>query len=365
MTRVVRAFCLAVLLGMVVSGHALAARIWSLDATPTTLKAGVAAHVDLTAKDLGGSGGGDEITCVTVLVPTGFSITSVSILSLPAGYTNWVISTAAAPGGILVTLREPKDKQPLHGQPLYEQAVFRINGIPISAGSQTWVGRASDKPDCKTGAFPVLNVTITITSASPTPTPTPTPKPTPTPTPKPTPKPTPRPTTAPTPRPTTAPTPTPAVDPTPAPTATPVPSASGAASPTPSPPPTSSLAPSPGTGGERRDGIAAAGGTAPGGGSGPGDAPGAGSERHLQDAFIVPIPEGPAAGYTAPLTFDGTAFEWVVPGLVATTPGFFVILALLAQTANAALWLPVARRRVGAFGLFHPPLPVWTMRPRE
>jgi hypothetical protein len=359
MTRVARPICLAILLGILVSGQVLAARLWSLEATPTTLKAGIAAHVDLTAKNLGGSGGGDEITCVQVLVPTAFSITSVSILSLPAGYGNWVISTSPAPGGTLVILREPKDDEPLHGQPLYEQAVFRISGTPTSAGSQTWQGRATDKPDCKTGAFPVRNVTITVSSASPTPTPTPTP------TPKPTPKPTTRPTTAPTPRPTAAPTPRPAVDPTPAPTATPVPSASGAASPTPLPAPTPSLAPSPGTGREWPYGIAAAGGTAPGGGSGPGGAMGAGSGQHLEDAFIVPIPEGPAAGYTAPLTFDGSAFEWVVPGLVATTPGFFVILALLAQTANAALWLPVARRRVGAFGLFHPPLPAWTMRPRE
>jgi hypothetical protein len=69
-------------------------------------------------------------------------------------------------------------------------------------------------------------------------------------------------------------------------------------------------------------------------------------------------------GYTAPLTFDESTFVWVVPGLVATTPGFFVILALLAQTANAALWLPVARRRVGAFG-FHRPVSPWAMRPRE
>jgi hypothetical protein len=346
MTRVIRALCLAILLAIVVSGQALAARIWSLDATPTTLKVGVSAHVDLTATDLGGSGGGDEITCVTVLVPTGFSIMSVSILSLPAGYANWVISTAAAPGGILVTLREPHDKEPLHGQPLYEQAVFRISGTPVSAGSQTWVGRASDKPDCKTGAFPVQNVAITISSGSPTPTP----------------RPTPRPTAAPTPRPTSVPTPMPTAGPTSAPTSTPLPSAPGAASPTPTPAPTPPLAPSAGTRDERYDGIAITV-TTPGGRSGSGGGPGAGSGQHPKDAFVVPMPEDPSAGYTAPLTFDESAFEWVVPGLVATTPGFFVILALLAQTANAALWLPVARRRVGAFGL-HRPVSPWTMRPR-
>jgi hypothetical protein len=99
MTRVARAFCIAILLGIVCSGQVLAARLWSLQATPTTLMVGVSTQVDLTAKNLGGSGGGDEITCVTLLVPTAFSISSVSIVSLPAGYGNWVISTAAAMGG--------------------------------------------------------------------------------------------------------------------------------------------------------------------------------------------------------------------------------------------------------------------------
>jgi hypothetical protein len=348
MSSLARAIGLAILLAIVVSGQALAARIWSLEATPTTLRVGVAAHVDLTATDLGGSGGGDEITCVTVLVPSTFTITSVSIVSLPAGYVNWVISTAAVPGGTLVTLREPHDKERLHGQPLYEQAVFRISGTPTSPGSQTWVGGASDKPDCKTGAFPIQNVTITVSSTSPTPSPTP--RPTPRPTPTPTPRPTPR--------------PTPSLGPTPAPTSTPLPSAPGS-SPTPAATPAPILPPSAGTPDERYDGIAAAGGTTSGGGPGSRGAPGAGSGQHAKDAFVVPIPDDPAAGYTAPLTFDESGFEWVVPGLVATTPGFFVILALLAQTANAALWLPVARRRVGAFGLFRRPLPIWTIRPRE
>jgi hypothetical protein len=120
-----------------------------------------------------------------------------------------------------------------------------------------------------------------------------------------------------------------------------------------------------GTRNERYDGIAAIGSRPSGGRPGSGGAPGAGSGQRPKEAFVVPIPEGPGAGYTAPLTFDESSFEWVVPGLVATTPGFFVILALLAQTANAALWLPVARRRVGAFGLFQRPLPTWTIRPRE
>ena len=162
MYRVARAVGIAMVLVAVVVGPVLAARLWSLTGSPTTLTTGVATHVDLTMKNMGGGGGGDEIACVTVLVPSAFSISSVSIQSLPSGYTNWVTSMAAASGGVLVKLREPKDKQPLVGDPFYQEAVLRISGTPTSAGAQVWEGRASDKPDCKTGAFPVETVTVVV-----------------------------------------------------------------------------------------------------------------------------------------------------------------------------------------------------------
>jgi hypothetical protein len=341
MYRFARAVGIAMVLLAVVIGPVLAARLWSLTGSPATVTEGIATHVDLTIKNLGGSGGGDEITCMTVLVPSAFSISSVSIQSLPPGYTNWVTSTAAAPGGVLVKLREPKDKQPLVGQPLYQEAVLRISGTPTSAGTEAWEGRASDKPDCKTGAFPVETVTVAVTTGAPVPTPRATPKPTPAHTPKPTPAPTARPTPGPT---------------APAATAPPVGNVGGTPSLAPTPTPTASDTSSPSLGPSPTPGPSAVAGalTLPSSAPSPTADSGAGSastsggdfEQPPTDAFVVPIPGDATADFTAAFVFDDAASEWVVPGLVATTPGFFVLLALIAQVANAGVWLPMARRRV-------------------
>jgi hypothetical protein len=42
---------------------------------------------------------------------------------------------------------------------------------------------------------------------------------------------------------------------------------------------------------------------------------------------------------------------WAVPGVVLAVPGLLLILAVLAQVLGGALWIPVARRRIGSFGL--------------
>ena len=41
-----------------------------------------------------------------------------------------------------------------------------------------------------------------------------------------------------------------------------------------------------------------------------------------------------------------------MPGLVLTVPGLLIVLAAIAaQALGAVAWLPVVRRRIGAFGL--------------
>ena len=367
--RLARAAAGATLLALVISHPVLAARLWSLTASPTTLAAGVAASVDLTFKNVGGSGGGDEMACVTVLVPSAFAISSVAIQSLPPGSANWMISTSAAAGGVLVTLREPQDDYPLRGDPFFEEAVVRVSGTAATVGSQTWQGSASDKPDCRTGVFADHSVVITVGGSTPTPPPptaAPTPPPTAPPTPAPTAPPPPPPTAAPPPPPTAGPAPTATARPssTPRPTAppssTPPPSTSPQATapatsaPSPAAPndataspsvlaspsadgglPTPRPSPLTGTSGQGQAGIPPSGGDA---------------EDPPERPFDVPIPGGVAANYMTPLSFEESAFDWVVPGLVATTPGVFVILALLAQMVNAGLWLPMSRRRLNEPG---------------
>ena len=61
---------------------------------------------------------------------------------------------------------------------------------------------------------------------------------------------------------------------------------------------------------------------------------------------MVPLPLGSASEMFATVSFDEAAFEWVVPGLVAATPGIFVLVALLVNAGNAGIWLPLARGRL-------------------
>jgi hypothetical protein len=45
------------------------------------------------------------------------------------------------------------------------------------------------------------------------------------------------------------------------------------------------------------------------------------------------------------------SIDWAVPALTLTVPGLLVMLAVLAQLSAGAIWLPVVRRWLGAFGL--------------
>jgi hypothetical protein len=47
--------------------------------------------------------------------------------------------------------------------------------------------------------------------------------------------------------------------------------------------------------------------------------------------------------------FEG--LDWAVPALLLTVPGLLLILAVSAQLFAGVLWLPVARRWLGGFGV--------------
>jgi hypothetical protein len=122
-------------------------------------------------------------------------------------------------------------------------------------------------------------------------------------------------------------------------------------------------------------GFAGPRGTPPGAGSTPGgpsgDAGGSGSHARVDrervddpspsaDAGLaMPAgPTGPSSGGTPPITLTsgfetpmGDGFEWAVPGLVLSVPGLLIVLlAIGVQLLGAAAWLPIVRRRIGAFG---------------
>jgi hypothetical protein len=250
------------------------------------------------------------------------------------------------------TLRaRDSNRRPVHGSlNLSDDGSFRYRPDPGYVGIDTF-GYLADDGQAKTPGL----VTITISPlATPAPTkPPPTPKPTPAPTPVPTPAPT---ATA---RPMPTPTPSPIL-PTPPPVPTlPPPSPSGAppsATPT-SEPAGSTVAPSgpgPSAGTQppprpspRASSPALAAGR-PDGGSPP-------------PQLTIPISPGGVAGDGADtggvglsstsLAFSGGVFAWAVPGAVLAVPGMVVVLAVGLQVLAGAVWLPIARRRLGTFGV--------------
>jgi hypothetical protein len=259
-------------------------------------------------------------------------------------------------------------------------------------GARTFTYRASD------GIATSNLATVTINVTAPAPTPTPTPAPTPVPTPAPTPVPTPAPTPNPTPRPTSTPNPTPTLlPPTPTllpPTPTLVPPLPTLLPPTPTLPPTLLPTPSPTPAATVQPGESSrpttSGAPAAGSSAGPTPPPGVGGSTG-GGSFLGPGgPGGPAglggpagtsggsdgssdtgAGPDPPAGFAvgradldsidgigdvgvvglGGLVVWAVPALALSVPGLLLVLAVLAQAMGGLLWLPVARRWLGGFGI--------------
>jgi hypothetical protein len=53
-------------------------------------------------------------------------------------------------------------------------------------------------------------------------------------------------------------------------------------------------------------------------------------------------------GSLGPLAFS---FEWLIPSLVVSVPGFLVVVVIGIQLLVGAAWLPLVRRDLGDFGL--------------
>ena len=343
--------------------------LWSISASPTKLVRDRSTVVELTVTN-NGIALGNPIGCVRVTVPEGFDVAGASVIDLPGG-SSWEASVSGGSGAShVLEFRADASGDALEGGLVGQTGVFGATVVGQKAGSYSWPSRAYKERNCSGGSFGSKSLGITVTAPSPTPTPPPTPVPTPppAPTPPPTPAATPRPTPAPTMPPATAPaaTPRPTVRPGAAPvtnppsTPRPASTASPAASPsaTPSAPPagepTRSSLPIGSTPVDDTPGPAPSTvGAATGGGDGSGlDEPGEGDSTTSQ--FEVGGDRGVRSGAEVDLSFAAIGglgpLTWAVPGLVLAVPGLVLILAVLAQVVGGALWLPIVRRRIGAFG---------------
>ena len=346
-----------------------ASTTWRLEVVPTSIQAAQVTTLYATFSNLGGPSGDDDLGCVRLAIPVALTVVPPLQTDSPPG-TSWrasgtnVVFVHPSSGGDRLDADEP--------------SLSVTVSIPVLAalpGTYVVTGTAYASQDC-TEAFPeLIKPTITVhlmATPTPTPTPTPTAKPTPTPTPTvtPTPVPTPTPVAVPTvvPLPTIVPHPTlialPTIVPLPTlvalPTATPAPTPGPSDVPTPSP---SSAAPpaTPALTGKAAGAVADPSQPAPSaspGGLDPSVGAGIGSALAMagfddQDGRGGPTGSSgtPAISLSSDFTTTfGEGFAWAVPGLVLSVPGLLLVLAVIgAQAMSAFAWLPVVRRRIGAF----------------
>jgi hypothetical protein len=329
----------------------MAARSWSLVPVPTVLVAGVPTTVTLAVTNTGGNGGGDEMTCVRVTVPSSFTVTSASILSVRGQLIGPAVSAwqVVWPGGNMVAFKNPADNYPLVGStPPIDRATFTITGIAAVAGAMSWSSEAFDKAgssgttNCGSGQFPTLHTTFGVIGVAPPPTIAPTPAATPTPRPSPTLTPAPTPTPRPLPVP-GLPMPLPSIGPSPSADADPAVSpASPAPRQTSTPDASSEQAPT------RADQPDADQGRVLGPPS-LGDAGDAGTPAGSSAPVAIDAPRIASDDPKLEIGSLGVALLagveiWSIPAATLGVPGVLLIIWVGLQAAGALAWIPAVRR---------------------
>jgi hypothetical protein len=336
--RTVAAVLAAGLVALLVAAPVAAAPTWTLKASPTAVAYRSPATIRLTITNT--SSGGSGIGCVTfgITPGNGFTISSVSVASSSRSL-NWSADPAPA-----ISAHADTSADKLLGDPEDDQLVLDVDVVGKLPGPYVWTGAAYPSLGCTGSGRAIATVTVVVL-AMPTPEPTDTPAPTPTRTPTPTDTPTPTPTATPTP--TDTPTPPPTAEPTGAPTPTPVPTPSGTPGPTARPTASPTQTPTPGPGGSSGSPGPGGGGVGPTGSGNPGP-----SAAPTPRPLDIPAAEpGPGRGFDTGTLPGFEAFDWVVPGVILTGPGLLLLALIAAQAVGAMAWLPVVRRKIGAFGL--------------
>jgi hypothetical protein len=329
----------------------MAARSWSLVAAPTVLVAGVPTTVTLDVTNTGGNGGGDEMTCVRVTVPSSFTVTGASIVSVRGQLIGPTVSAwqVVWSGGSMVVFKNPADNYPLVGStPPLDRATFTITGTAATPGTMSWSSEAFDKPgssggtNCGSGQFPTLQTTFSVVGLAPTPTIAPTPPATPSPRPSPTLTPAPTPTPSPLPLP-VQPVPLPSLGHSPSPD----PDASGSAS------PAARQSSAPGSPNETDPARADQPDTGPGAVSGPplfgnpgGTGAGAGPTVAIEAPRIGSNEPRLELGSLAVSLLEGVEI-WSIPAATLGVPGVLLIIWVGLQAAGALAWIPAVRRLRG------------------
>jgi hypothetical protein len=272
------------------------------------------------------------IGCVRVgMQANNYTLNAASVASVSNG-GSWSPTIAANK----VTATPGNNGDRLRGDPFDDSIVLQVTVTGLRLTSATWTVEAWEKTDCSSNHL-ATNLPMKVVSVAPPPTPTPrpTPRPTPAPTPKPTPKSTPVPTSTPASVAATA-TPTPVDTAAPSETvgsASPSPSSGAAASTGPSVTPD----PSAGVFGGGPIAVVPVASGRPG--------------RNVAQPF-EPVVLGADVSLTGiGLDALGMLGPFVVPGFIAAASSIVLLLIIFLQAVGAAVWVPIVRRRIGAFNV--------------
>ena len=318
---------------------------WTIAWAPPAIVAGIPTNIVLTATN---TSGGSSVGCVRLQLPGAFAVSAVAVDAVAPAHAWTADPPFGGPAGsMIVEVHAVTEGDVLKGDG--DTVVFHVTVTGTGPGTYVWPADSRDHANCTSG---IDSDSVTVSILGPTSTPTAAPTPAATSTPRPTPTPAPSSTPTPTPR------ATPIASQTSAPTSTPArssPSSSaGPASPTPgslpSATPSSTAPPTPApTPAESADAalppIAGAGAGNAGGGSGGPSSPDVAQAQLTVGGTSAATGIDPVMTISTLTRLDGMI--WAVPSLALTVPGLLLVLAVLAQIAAGASWVPVVRRKLG------------------
>ncbi len=287
---------------------------WTLTASPTSVSLGVPTDIALTATNIKG---GATVGCVEVQPTPEWTVNSVRIDSVTSGL-HWTANAVSA-GTNLVIVHAVTEADVLKLDKT-DRVVFTINATGTAIGTYIWPASSRDHADCSAG-IDAASLSMSVVGTAPVPTP-------------------------PTPFPVASPSATASSGATEAPSAKPTTHATSGPSVTPAlSPPTSPSASQPDTTQSPSGAVTPhpAASSSPSPSDDPFVVPGAGNEGGGGDGFSV----DPGS------MWFGNGVVWIVPGIALTVPGLLLVLIVIAQALGGAIWLPLARRRIGEFGIPH------------
>lgn len=145
-----RAFGIAVaalLVGALLPVSVLAAQAWTASADRASVVPAQSTTVTVTvANTSSGNGGGEAIGCITLAIPSQFTVSANAIVSTPPGDT-WSISRSGS-NPTIVTVVAQGDGDRLKGSPDLDQLVVSVTVTGGATGSYQWTADEFNKPDC-------------------------------------------------------------------------------------------------------------------------------------------------------------------------------------------------------------------------